>query len=119
MEASVQTIQQDLLLHLISSRCSCKRGVGINLGRSMEKHSFLLLKIGKKGSFLFQLDSFTIIRVVIDYTESTARAELSEEVGKVFGKGTTMAAIKILGTCLLFRVPEKLVWKRTSILALD
>lgn len=48
MEASVQTIQQDLLLHLISSRCSCKRGVWINLGRSMEKHSFLLLKIRKK-----------------------------------------------------------------------
>jgi len=46
-------------------------------------------------------------------------AELSEEGGETFGRGTTAAAIEILGTCLPFRAPEKLVGKQASMLALD
>lgn len=75
-----------VVLHLISSRCSCKGGIWINLGRSAEKHGFLILKTGKKGPFLCLPDSFTIIRVVIDFTYSTLAAELSEESGGSFWK---------------------------------
>lgn len=59
------------------------------------------------------------MRAVTDFTYSTVPAELSEEGGEIFGRGTTMAAIKILGTCLSFRAPEKLMGKRVSVLALD
>lgn len=42
-------LERFVLLRLISSRCSCKRGIWINLGRSMQRHGFLVLKIGKKN----------------------------------------------------------------------
>lgn len=76
----------------------------------MEKHVFLILRIGEKGPKCLS-GNFTIIRTVIYFAYSAGR--------KILGRGTTITAIKILGTFLLFRVPEKPVGKRPSVLALD
>lgn len=77
----------------------------------MGKHILLIFRIGEKGPLQYSSDSFTTTRTVIHSAYSAGR--------KIFGRSTTMTTIKILGTFLLFRIPEKPMGKRASVLALD
>lgn len=73
-----------------------------------------------EGALLCWSDSFTITKAVIDFTlHYCACRALRGRSSEISARGFTMEAINILGTCLPFRAPEKLMRKRDFVLALD